>query len=505
MGTKAKKKNRTFTPKQILLIVLVAAVLLLTIIAIAMNPTGKRRVEEVKNETGLDRELRSEKDVIEYYESVYFSTEVSKEGGYDLDIYLSFKYNLYTEDESNEQWFKNMYERIAYVTGKKSFRLIDNTKNITVAVKCNSNGIYEVKINGELDYFRKEDSKRSLDKNFVAKTLDLSIDSEVLKELIDAKWDTKNVNLGTKEGSYYKYDIYFDEGYEIRSIQGKLFNIVFTNNYSGEVVSGFKVGTNPEKVEALLGTTFKEDNMVGYKTKEFYVWFSEDEISIYPIYKNDYKEFEELAKKYNKEKNPNEFMYDITDIWPDYDLYEYSENYVKILYSNRGVSFEYSVENPVGIKLYENYTGSLRENITDYQNIYYSFDKNLTGEREVIRKDTKVFYDDIDPEDDEMHYSSKFQVRGDYDGRQYRNVKIQSTDNKNPNNEFDDSVVLYSYAWADDTHLVYSVSNDGIYLYDAIKRTTEKFIEGKEEFNIESYHRGTNTMVYDGKRVKVEY
>ena len=221
--------------------------------------------------------------------------------------------------------------------------------------------------------------------------------------------------------------------------------------------------------------------------------------------KNDYKEFEELAKKYNKEKNPNEFMYDITDIWPDYDLYEYSENYVKILYSNRGVSFEYSVENPVGIKLYENYTGSLRENITDYQNIYYSFDKNLTGEREVIRKDTKVFYDDIDPEDDEIHYSSKFQVRGDYDGRQYRNVKIQSTDNKNPNNEFDDSVVINSYAWADDTHLVYSVSNDGIYLYDAIKRTTEKFIEGKEEFNIESYHRGTNTMVYDGKRVKVEY
>ena len=105
MGTKAKKRKKTFTTKQILLIALVAAVLLLTIIAIAMNPTGKRKVEEVKNETGLDRELRSEKDVIEYYESVYFSTEVSKEEGYDLVSFLVYSRCSYRCLSLVDRWY----------------------------------------------------------------------------------------------------------------------------------------------------------------------------------------------------------------------------------------------------------------------------------------------------------------------------------------------------------------------------------------------------------------
>lgn len=503
MGKKTKKK-KLFTSKQLFIIGIAAIVLLLVMISIALNPTGKKKEAEVKEESGLVKDFKNEKDVIEYYESVYYSTEKSSAEGYDIDIYVSFKHDLYENDESQEIWFKSLYEKIAYVTDKKSFRLIDEAKNIYIEVKCTSGGISEVRINGELDYFRKIDSKKSKDKNFKAEVLDLSIDADVLKELIDQRWNVKNVDLGSKESTYYKYDVYFEEGYEIRTIQGKLYNIVFTKKFNGPVVGGYNVGTSQEKIKAFLGTTYEEGSIIGYKTKDFYVWFSSDEISIYPIYKTDYKDFEQLAKKYNENRNANEFMYKITDIWPDYDLYEYNENYVKISYANKGVQFEYSVEYPIGIKLYENYTGSLRDEIDNYPNIFYSFDKNLTGEREVARRETKIFYDDYD-EDDPIHYSSKFQLLMHYDGQKYSSVKIKSIDGSYPNNEFEDYVNIYTYVWADDSHLVYSIQEDGIYLYDAENRTTTQIASGKETFEIKSYHRPTNTMVYDDTRIKVDF
>ena len=33
-------------------------------------------------------------------------------------------------------------------------------------------------------------------------------------------------------------DVYFDEGYEIKTLQGKVYNIVFTKNYDGTVIDG---------------------------------------------------------------------------------------------------------------------------------------------------------------------------------------------------------------------------------------------------------------------------
>lgn len=504
MSKKTKNKS-VFTTKQKILMIIGILVILVTIIVIALNPTGKKRGFGENMVVEENDEFKSIKEVIEYFESEYYSSEISTEEGYDLDIKVSFKYNLYEGDESKETFFKNLYERIAIVTDKKSFRIIDESKNITIAIKCTSNGIYEVKINGETDFYRREDSKRSLKKNFKAEILNLSIDSPELKSLIDANWITKNADLGTVESSYYKYDVYFDEGYEIKTLQGKVYNIVFTKNYDGTVIDGFNVGANLKNVQANYGTTFEENGLLGYKTKDFYIWFSDDEISIYPITRIDYSEFEKLAKEYNENKNANDFMYKITDIWTDYDLYEYNENYVKISYANKGVQFQFSVEKPVGITLFENYKGELRNKIEDYPNIYYSFDKTLTGEREVERRDTKIFYDDCDYEDDPIHNSKEFQIICTVEGNEYKKVKIKSLNDKYPNNELDEYISINSYVWGDDTHLIYGVTNDGIYLYDAINRTIEKVTEGNEKFQITDYNRETNLLTYDNTGIKFDF
>ncbi len=71
-------------------------------------------------------------------------------------------------------------------------------------------------------------------------TKEFKINSPELQSLINNNWVTANASLGTPESKFYKYDVYFDEGYEIRTIQGKTFNIVFNKKYGNDVIEGYK-------------------------------------------------------------------------------------------------------------------------------------------------------------------------------------------------------------------------------------------------------------------------
>ena len=223
-----KKKRKVFSKKEKIIMISLGILAFILILGIILMPTKIKNVNnQVANNEDLNRELTTVQDVVEYLESTFISMEESKTDGYDLDIYVNFKYDLYEGNISKEQYFKNFYEKIAVVTKFKSFRIIDSSKDITIEVKCSSTGISEVKINGETDYFKKQDSKRSQANALKFETKDFDINSEELKRLIDNNWNAKNVQLGTAESKFYKYDVYFDEGYEIRTIQGKVFNIVF--------------------------------------------------------------------------------------------------------------------------------------------------------------------------------------------------------------------------------------------------------------------------------------
>ena len=502
----SKKKRKILSGKEKLIIICIATISFLIILAIVlMLGKNKEIVGNNESNTDLSSEINSVKAVVELLESEFISMENSTTNGYDLDIKVSFKYNLYEGENSQELYFTNFYEKVAIATGFESFRIIDNEKGITIEVKATSNGISEVKINGEINYFNKEDSKRSVENQPKIETLDLEINSEELKDLIENNWNTKNAQLGSKESSFYKYDIYFDEGYEIRTIQGKVFNIVFTNKYKGQVVGGYKTGTDIEKISKDLGQGYEESGAIGYKTKNFYVWFSQDEISIYPIYKVDYTEFEDLVKEYEQKQDVNDFMYKITDIWKDYTYYESKQNYVEICYANKGVKFEYSVSNPVGIEIYSNYTGDLKDELEEHTKVYYKLDKNLTGEIETRRIDNKCFYDDNDIEEDPIHYSTKFMLMYIMnDNKELLDIKIQSLDGQYPNNEFDETFTINSYVWADDYHLIYSRKMDGLYIYDAKNRVTSKLLSGNNEYNITNYDRNANIIEYDGIQAKIE-
>ncbi len=500
-----KKKKSVLKPKEKMCIIIVGVIVFILILGIALMPTRKKKVtNQITDPNDLNRGLTTVQEVVEYLEATYISTENSKTNGYEIDIYVKFPYNLYEKEISKEVYFKNFYEQIARVTKFKSFRLIDSARNITIEVKCNNNKISEVKINGETDYFKKEASRRSKENELQVETLDLEVNSPELQSLLDSNWIIANATLGTSESKYNKYDIYFDEGYEIRTIRGKVYNIVFTNKYNGKVVEDYKPGSNLEKIEAVLGTSYKDSGVIGYKTKDFYVMFTENQISIYPNYKNDYTEFEELVKEYNDKKDINDFLDKLTDIWPDYDTYEYNETSVKISYALKGVKIEFNSYEKKGIQIYENYKGNLKEEKTDYCDTYYQLNKNLIVETENNRKIQGTQYDNSGVEEDPIHYSSRFFLECNYEEGRYINIKIIAIDKNYPNNEFDNTIKINTYVWADDSHLIYSIKGKGLYEYNAESRETKTLLTGSEEYNITDYNRNDNILEYDGQKVKVE-
>lgn len=499
-----KKKRKVLSKKEKIIIICAGALAFLIVLSLALMPTRKNKREKINPEDiDLNQNLETVQDVVEYLESDFISMEDSKTEGYDIDIYVKFKYDLYENDKSQELYFKNFYEKIAMVTNFKSFRIIDSSRKITIEVKCTSNGISEVKINGDVNYYKNEDSKIAQKEELKVETIEMDINSEELKSLIKAKWNINNANLGTQESTFNKYRIYFDEGYEIRTIQGKVFNIVFNKKYKGKVVEDYKVGDSLGNIEATLGTSYKDDQKIGYKTKDFYVVFSDDEISIYPNYEYDYTEFENLVKEYNSKKDINDFMDKLTDIWPDYDNYSYDTNYVTISYTLKGVKISFSSKSNDGIQIYENYKGLFKQEKPEYTNLYYKLNESLIMLKEEQRKMQDMFEgNEGDPND--IHYSSKFCVLSTLEEGYYKKIRIYSVDKNYPNNELDDTLVITSYVWADDTHLIYGVSENGLYIYNAETRKTEKILSGQENFKITNYDRNTNIIEYDDNKAKID-
>lgn len=500
---KKNNKKSIFTKKQWLIIIIVAILAFLLILSIALNPTGKKKQEPVAPvSTGLSSELRTIADVIRHYECIYYGETESTEDGYDIDVDVGFKYDLYEGDESKESFFKDLYEKVAMVSGFKSFRLIDSTKGITISVQCN-NRISKVLINGVEDYYKKENSRRSQENALRVDEIKVEINSQELKDLIEASWKTDSVDLGSKESTCDKYDIYFDEGYEIRTIQGRVYNIVFTEKYNKPVIEDYKPGVSTEKVKASLGESYIQYDFVGYKTKDFYIYFTDNEISVYPNRKYEYEEFEKLVKEYDKKKNINDFLDKLTDIWPDYDKYEYDSAYFEIWYTLKGVKIHYNSVDPQGIQIYENYKGDLKSEKEDLKDVYYKLNENLIIEKEQLRKMENTLCDNSGIETDPIHYSNIFCFRY---GSTFKSAKVICLDGNYPSSDIGIMGDIDSYVWCDDTHLLFSIRGQGLYMFDAVNRSLSTLLEDEnQQFEIKNYDRRQKVLEYDEEKVHVDF
>ena len=117
-------------------------------------------------------------------------------------------------------------------------------------------------------------------------------------------------------------------------------------------------------IEQILGTpTFKDDDLevIGYKGRDIYVFFTKNEISVYKNKSYNYDDFWDLVDDFLEDDNMEfkDFINELTYIWKDYSEYSYAEDYMFMAFPNRGVEIKLNYDDVSGIILYNNISEDL--------------------------------------------------------------------------------------------------------------------------------------------------
>lgn len=332
-------------------------------------------VEEILHSFGC-------KNVNEKYEL----TENEEENKKIHKVTLSFKYNLYEKDESKEDYFNKIIKALKNVW-VNSFELYDESKNIDIVVDQENNIIT---INGIEDFYN-NNSYLEVNNHKELPISNGNNSSLVLNKIIFANWDKSKISL--KEG-YTDYDenyLYYSN-FKINSNDKNINFIVFSKDYPDTVFEDIKVGTQFSKIEQKLGKpTFKlDDEMIGYKASNLYVFFYKDEIVLYPSSSrydtNNVLLEKKIVDYYNGkiEEDRSLFVKDIIDNYLDFKS-EVIKDYVKVSSYLRGIDLLLYDNGTFKIKIYDNY--KLKSDLKvlaqsnkvelDYENdSVYLFEKN---------------------------------------------------------------------------------------------------------------------------------
>lgn len=499
-----KKSKKKLTKKQKVIIFFIICVFIF--LALLISSLLTKDVKDV----GYIGSSVSIKEIVEKNGCTYISDDKSSIKDFDIDIYLQFGKDTIVNGKSMKAYYESIFSSIVYETGYKNLRLIDDSRGLEVKIICSDdNYISRILINDKEDYFKNLLSENSKKQPMNIKVTDMNINSLELQNLVNNSWITSKVSFGSKDAMYNKYDIYFDEGIEVRTISKRIYNIVFTEKYQKEVIGGIKVGADLKQIKERFGTSYDNGSLIGYKTNNFYVFFSNDQISIYPNYNytaSTYTEFENLVSVYSKNKDINDFMDKLTDLWKDYDLYNYDKNYLDIKYTLKGVRISFSADSKNGVQIYENYNGNFKNNQNSSDEIFYKLDESILLESELERNVIEKTIPD-DSNEEELRVSKLFLVEFEtLDDTRKNKIRIKSKTKEYTNNELDDTIIISEYIWLDDTHLLYSVKGKGIYIYNAITRKTRTLIEGNDEtYNVTDYDRESKVLKYDDKRVVIRF
>ncbi len=473
----------------------------------------EKKLEE--NEVGY-KKLSSIQDVVEYYESKYISEQYSRTEGFYLDVYVNFKYPLYENDVSKEEYYTNLLTDAAKIIYYNSYNMIDEERGITINVICSDNKIDKIIINGKEDFFIYMDSQISMKKFVEIENTELYASSEVLQNCINNDWNG-NIYFGEKESIFDEYYIYFDEGLKVRIIDGKIYNIIFTEKYSSNVIGNLFPGIDLQTVAVTLGKpTFEDDeiNIIGYKGNDFYVFFTEDEISVYRNSNIDSDEFFKLADKYIAETiDFREFMNELTYLWPDYSEYEYNSTSVFISYPLKGVEIAINRDDINGILVYNNNKSTLSK-INRYLEdtkfvgrlqldlVYETEKRRVKNENELIKK-CDEYLETIDDENKEIIGESlnyKFFANKDENGFIYE-MKFISKDGERPNRQLLDGIS--NYLWLTSDYFLYSKEGKGIFFYNLNTGRVQRIIVGDERYILKSYENGI--LKYDDIAIEIQF
>lgn len=507
-----KKRN----VKKILIIVVILFALILGVRELALNAIERAKLEN-KTYTSIS-DFTSVKEIAKYMGCTYIKEEPSTGEKYDIDIYLKFKYPLYTDEVSNEDYYYKMIALMLEYLNYQNIRLIDQENDIVIAVECDKENkeIENLLINGEDNYFGTQENLKQIQKYQQLNVSELEIQAQEIKDLISSNWITSQVNLGTKESTFFNnYDIYFDEGIEVKTISKKVFNIVFTEKYSNPVVNGIKVNTSFDEIKNILGEPIfnhsnyienkqKDIGYIGYKGKDIYVFFSENEISIYRVETVDTSTgLADAIANFNNNADTRSFISAITDMWPDYDLYGYGDDNLMLKYTLRGIKIAFT-SSEAGVYVYNNYNGYIADGVTIEniiknansipQNVNIQLDKNLVD-----------LYEENRVKNYNNYYGNSFIETPDYTTSEFKiyktddQITLLSYNRKYPNSIIKQKINIFiPYS---DTEFIYIDEKNQTYKYDATTITSQNLQEDTKMLTVNNKKifaiKGTGIYLYD--------
>lgn len=306
------------------------------------------------------------KQIIENSGSVYIreeKNEVEKE----QNIYVEFKYNLFNEDGKDKKTF--FYSIINQIENLKigTFRIKDETKNIEIyAVYDDKKETYTVYINGMENFFdivdgdifnEVSDFERIDYSNMV-------IDNTLIKKIASNSSRYQNTELITDEKEELENGYYsFQDGKILARLQkGKALNIIFKPGYKEKfTLEGIYVGTPLSEIkEKYSRNSFGSvgEGYLGYYTQYGYIFFYENEVSVYPCIKKDTEYFDEYIINYCRGGSLKTLVSDFTEGWTTYfeNESDLENKSCKISFPTRGIMIDIKDNDSRGITLYNNYS-----------------------------------------------------------------------------------------------------------------------------------------------------
>lgn len=494
---KKKTRKKMNKKKKIIIIAIIVLIVFIGLIALLKVHQDNQEISSVNDANSLQQ-------VIEFCECEFISSKESDVDGYTMDIYMKFKYDPYQDGQTKQPFYDVTISAIENYLSYRNIRLIDESRNLTIRVETNSSSILNKYFNDvdESTYFNQLISQANLANKETLEETNFNVNNE-LQTLVNNEWKTENINFGNRTSTFRNYDIYFDNGYQIRNIDGKIFNIIFTKKFGREVINNIKVGDSFDDIKESLGDNYLENNgILEYMGKDMYVCFSTDEISIYPRISYDYTSFEKIVEQYNEDHDFNSFMNKLTNIWPDYSSYQYDTNYCKIYYPLKGVLIDNSANAMNGIQIYLEYQGSFKDDHKNYYQVYYKTNDSLIIEQEINRK---LLLSDCANITNGSYSSTKYVMKADFttDGL-ISNISFVSLDGENADSELSKNIYASKTYWYDDDNLIYSVNKKGIYMYNATTRETKTLVSGTDNYDITNFDNTNKVLTYDGKDVKIE-
>lgn len=325
---------------------------LIVIIMLFINALKKIDLELPTTKAELiKKENKTKEDILEIYKIKEKSRRLNIDDKLELEVEFSNK--LFKGDKSNREYFEAIINDFVKLY-KTDFVLVDNEKDIKIEVFATSENNYKYKINDIEDYYKVVEEKNEQIKNFKEiEVKNAEIKNEEIEKFDHNDWSVLGAGVKILEygDGYLGYD-----NYKVLTNDIYIDTIILEKTFEEEVIKGIKVGTPKEEIKEKLGEpTFGEN---GYKIKDSYMFFYDEEIAIYPNTKFKNSQIEEMLFNYIKSEEKEDleiFSHIIIVDNLDFKSWVDENNVFHLESPNRGICIHIDENKQVTADIYNNY------------------------------------------------------------------------------------------------------------------------------------------------------